>query len=144
RVAVSRFPPSVAAAIRVELAQLTMGALGVAESAAVAGDPFDLDLAVAASDRPEEEVLEAMDLLLARDLVRQTNAPRPGQFRQPIVHRAVYASCPPSIRISSHRRVVEALVRRGAPASMLASPCRTFGALWRHGIGGDSAAGGRG
>lgn len=114
-------PPPVAAAIGVELAGLTPSALEVAEAAAVAGDPFDLDLAVAAADLPEEEVLDAMDLLLARDLVRETDVPRRFQFRHPIVHRAVYAFCPPSIRISCHRRVVEGLIRRGAPPSTLAA-----------------------
>jgi len=114
-------PPPVVAAIGVELAGLTPSALEVAEAAAVAGDPFDLDLAVAASDLPEEEVLDAMDLLLARDLVRETDVPRRFQFRHPIVHRAVYAFSPPSIRISCHRRVVEGLIRRGAPPSTLAA-----------------------
>jgi DNA-binding CsgD family transcriptional regulator len=113
-------PASVATAISVELSGLPPVALSVAEAAAVVGDPFDLDLAVAASDRPEEEVLGAIDVLLARDLVRETEVPRRFQFRHPIVHRAVYGSCPPSVKVSCHRRVVEALSRRGAPAIALA------------------------
>jgi len=109
-------PAPVATAIAVELAGLSPMELGVAQAAAIAGDPFDLDLAVAASDRPEEEVLEAIDVLLSRDLIRETDFPRRFQFRHPIVHRAVYGSCPPSVKVSCHRRVVEALGRRGASA----------------------------
>ncbi|HEX6302475.1 MAG TPA: BREX system ATP-binding domain-containing protein [Acidimicrobiia bacterium] len=114
-------PAPVATAIAVELGVLSPLALSVAEAAAVAGDPFDLDLAVAASDRSEDEVLDAIDILLARDLVRETDVPRRFQFRHPVVHRAVYASCPPSVKVASHRRVVEALTSRGAPPSALAT-----------------------
>jgi hypothetical protein len=114
-------PAPVAAAIEVELARLTELASSVAEAAAIVGDPFDLDLAVAASGRPEDEVLEAIDLLLARDLVRETEVPRRFQFRHPVVHRAVYGACAPSVKVSCHRRVVAALRERGAPATTLAT-----------------------
>lgn len=114
-------PPAVAAAVAVELAALSETERSVAQAAGVAGDPFDLDLTVAASDEPEEAVLEAIDILLSRDLVRETDVPRRFQFRHPIVHRAVYGSCPPSVKVSCHRRVVEALGRRGAPATALAA-----------------------
>ncbi|MGB7859930.1 MAG: BREX system ATP-binding domain-containing protein [Acidimicrobiia bacterium] len=114
-------PVSVATAIAVELAGLTPEARRIAEAASVAGDPFYLDLAVAASDRSENEVLQAIDILLARDLVRETEVPRRFQFRHPIVHRAVYGSCPPSVKVSCHRRVVGWLSGSGAPATALAS-----------------------
>jgi hypothetical protein len=114
-------PAPVAAAIEVELARLTELASSVAEAAAIVGDPFDLDLAVAASGRPEDEVLEAIDLLLARDLVRETEVPRRFQFRHPVVHRAVYGACAPSVKVSCHRRVVAALRERGAQATTLAT-----------------------
>lgn len=114
-------PPPVATAIAVELAGLAPSARSVAEAAAIVGDPFDLDLAVAASDCPEEEVLEAIDVLLARDLVRETEVPRRFQFRHPVVHRAVYRACSPSVKVSCHRRVVAALQKRGVPATALAT-----------------------
>jgi DNA-binding NarL/FixJ family response regulator len=114
-------PPPVATAIAMEIASLTPLARSVAQAAAVAGDPFDLDLAVAASDLREEEVLEAIDALLSRDLARGTDVPRRFQFRHPVVHRAVYGSCPPSVKVSCHRRVVEALSQRGASAVALAA-----------------------
>ena len=114
-------PPPVATAIAVELAGLTPPARSVAEAAAIVGDPFDLDLAVAASDCPEEEVLEAIDVLLAWDLVRETDVPRRFQFRHPVVHRAVYGACSPSVKVACHRRVVAALQQRGVPATTLAT-----------------------
>jgi DNA-binding NarL/FixJ family response regulator len=114
-------PAPVATAIAVELSGLPPPARRVVEAAAVVGDPFDLDLAVAASDRPEQEVLEAIDMLLARDLVRETEIPRRFQFRHPIVHRAVYGSCPPSVKVACHRRVVAALKVRGTSAITLAT-----------------------
>lgn len=114
-------PPAVATAIAVELAGLPHEARRVAEAASVAGDPFDLDLAVAASDLSEEEVLQALDVLLARDLLRDTDVPRRFQFRHPIVHRAIYSSCRPSVKVSCHRRVAGAMASHGAPAAALAA-----------------------
>lgn len=114
-------PQAVATAIAVELAGLTSPTRGVAEAAAIVGDPFDLDIVVAASDRSEAQVLEAIDILLARDLVRATDVPRRFQFRHPVVHRAVYAACSPSVKVSCHRRVVAALQRRGVAATALAT-----------------------
>ena len=114
-------PSPVATAIAAELDGLTPPVRHAAESAAIVGDPFDLDLAVAASGRPEEEILEAIDVLLARDLVRETEVPRRFQFRHPVVHRAVYGACSPSVRVSCHRRVVAALQERRVPATALAT-----------------------
>lgn len=114
-------PLPVATAIAVELSGLSSSARKVAEAAAIVGDPFDLDLAVAACGLPEQAVLEAIDELLARDLVRETEIPRRFQFRHPVVHRAVYGACAPSIKVSSHRRVVSALQQRGVPATALAT-----------------------
>jgi DNA-binding NarL/FixJ family response regulator/tetratricopeptide (TPR) repeat protein len=113
-------PAAVAATISVELASLTPLGRSVAEAASTVGDPFDLDLAVAASDRPEQEVLEAIDMLLARDLVRETDVPRRFQFRHPVVHRAVYGGCSPSVKVSCNRRVATALQKRGVPATTVA------------------------
>lgn len=113
-------PAPVAGAIAVELAGLPDSTRAVAEAAAVAGDPFDIDLAVAASGLPEGDILQEIDVLLSRDLLRETDVPRRFQFRHPIVHRAVYGACPPSMKVSCHRRVVSALSGRGVSAAALA------------------------
>jgi DNA-binding NarL/FixJ family response regulator len=110
-------PPAVAAAIAAELQGLPDAARGLAQAAAVAGDPFELDLAVAAADIPEPEALDALDELIARDVMRAGGVPRTFQFRHPLVRSAVYASCSPGARIVLHERTAQALAARGAPAT---------------------------
>ena len=114
-------PSAVANAIDVELGGLTPLERSVVDAAAVAGDPFDLDLVVEASGRTEDEVLHAIDVLLSMDLVREAEVPRRFQFRHPIVHRAVYATCRPSVKVACHRGLVVALTRRGASPTALAA-----------------------
>ena len=114
-------PTAVANAIDVELGGLTTLERSVADAAAVAGDPFDLDLVVEASGLTEDEALHAIDVLLSRDLVREAEVPRQFQFRHPIVHRAVYATCRPSVKVACHRGLVTALTRRGAAPTALAA-----------------------
>ena len=113
-------PPAVARAIAAELNELSSAARVLAEAAAVIGDPFDLDLAAATMDSPENEAWTRVDELVARDLVRGTELPRRFQFRHPLVRRAIYDSCAPSLRVSWHRRAVEVLAKRGASAAALA------------------------
>jgi DNA-binding NarL/FixJ family response regulator len=113
-------PPAVARAIAAELEELSQAARTLAEAAAVVGDPFELDLAAAAMDRPENEVWERVDELVAKDLVRGTDVPRRFRFRHPLVRHAVYGSCSPSVRMVCHRRTVDVLATRGAAASVMA------------------------
>jgi len=113
-------PPAVARAILAELDELSPTARALAEAAAVVGDPFELDLAAAALDHPESEVWAQVDELVSKDLVRATDTPRRFQFRHPLVRRAVYGACAPSVRVSCHRRTGEALAKRGAHAVALA------------------------
>jgi predicted ATPase/DNA-binding NarL/FixJ family response regulator len=113
-------PPAVARAIAAELEELSQAARTLAEAAAVVGDPFELDLAAAAMDRPENEVWERVDELVAKDLVRGTDVPRRFRFRHPLVRHAVYGSCSPSVRMACHRRAVDVLATRGAAASVMA------------------------
>jgi len=89
----------------------------VLDGAAVAGDPFELDLAAVAADMPEPEVLDALDDLVRLEFVRATDMPRRFRFRHPIVRRAAYESTPGGWRIGAHERVAAALAARGAPAT---------------------------
>ena len=112
----ARFPDarSVAAALTEELRPLPEPTRRVLNGAAVAGDPFELDLAAAAADVPEPAALEALDELLRLDLVRATDVPRRFRFRHPLVRSAVYETAPAAWRLGAHERAAEALAALGA------------------------------
>ena len=110
-------PPSVAAALAEELAWLSEGSRVVLEGAAVAGDPFEPELAAAAASTQEPCAIEALDELLQLGLVRETYVPRRFRFRHPLVRRAVYESTPAGWRLGAHERTARALEDRGAPAA---------------------------
>ena len=123
-------PAAVAAALREELALLSDGARRVLEGAAVAGDPFEPELAAAAAAVPETEAIEALDELLRLDLVRATDVPRRFGFRHPLLRRAVYEATPAGWRLTAHERSADALAARGASAAARAHHVEQAG---RHG-----------
>jgi DNA-binding CsgD family transcriptional regulator len=110
-------PPVVAGALNEELGLLSHSARVVLEGASVAGDAFDPGLAAAAAGLSEDDALDALDELLALDLVRTTEVPRRFRFRHPLVRRAVYELTPMGRRLGAHERCADALAARGAPAS---------------------------
>ncbi|HZE05573.1 MAG TPA: AAA family ATPase, partial [Solirubrobacteraceae bacterium] len=110
-------PPMVAAALTEELSVLPEPVRRVLDGASVAGDPFEVELAGAAADLAETDVLDAIDDLARLELVRQTEMPRRFRFRHPIVRRAVYETTREGWRIGAHERVAAVLADRGAPAS---------------------------
>jgi DNA-binding CsgD family transcriptional regulator len=111
-----RVPAMVVAALSEELALLSAGSRRVLQGASVAGDPFEPELAAAASDVSEPEAMGAVDELLGAELIRPTSVPRRFGFRHPIVRRAVYEASPAAWRIGAHERVAMALADRGAGA----------------------------
>ncbi len=110
-------PQAVAAALTAELATLGDGHRRVLEGAAVAGDPFEPELAAAAAGVDELTAITALDELLRRDLVRQTEVPRRFRFRHPLVRGAVYEASPGGWLLGAHERTGAALAERGSPAS---------------------------
>jgi ATP/maltotriose-dependent transcriptional regulator MalT len=107
-------PAAVLAAIDEELRQLPLRTRSMLEGAAVAGEPFEPELAAHAAGLDPELALELLDELVARDLVRAEATPRRFRFRHPIVRRAVYDSIAPGSRIAAHGRASEALHALGA------------------------------
>jgi ATP/maltotriose-dependent transcriptional regulator MalT len=109
-------PAAVAAALSEELGLLSRQTRALLEGAAVAGDPFEPEMAAAAAAVDEEAAVRALDELLALDLVRLTDVPRRFRFRHPLVRRAVYDNAPGGWRLGAHGRCADALAERGAAA----------------------------
>lgn len=110
-------PRAVAAALGEELEALSPPARRLLDAAAVAGEPFEPNLAADIAQQPHAEGLAALDELLAVDLVRPTEVPRRFAFRHALVHRAVYEAAPGGWRLAAHARAAAALAARGAPAA---------------------------
>jgi DNA-binding CsgD family transcriptional regulator len=107
-------PPRVHAALLREVGAVPATSRRVLEGAAVAGDPFEPDLAGVAAGVDEDVALSAIDELLAADLVRPVDNARRFRFRHPLVRRAVYESSGGGWRLTAHARVADLLARRGA------------------------------
>jgi DNA-binding NarL/FixJ family response regulator/tetratricopeptide (TPR) repeat protein len=110
-------PSAVAASLSEELGNLSERGRLVLEGAAVAGDPFEPELAAAAAATSEGEAMDAVDELLQLDLVRTTDVPRRFRFRHPLVRRAVYETTAAGWRLRAHERCADALAARGAGAA---------------------------
>jgi ATP/maltotriose-dependent transcriptional regulator MalT len=107
-------PRAVAAALTEELGLLPEASRRLFEGAAVAGDPFEPELAAAAAAIGDTEAIEAIDELLSRDLVRRTDVPRRFRFRHPLVRTVVYETAPGGWVLGAHERCAKALAERGA------------------------------
>jgi DNA-binding CsgD family transcriptional regulator len=107
-------PAAVAAALAEELSLLSAEGRLLLEGAAVAGDPFELELAAAAAGCAEPAAVQGTDELLGLELVRSTDVPRRFRFRHPLIRRAVYEATAGGWRLGAHERCAEELAARGA------------------------------
>ena len=117
-------PAMLAAAVSLELAALDAPARTLAEGAAVAGDPFDPELAAAAAGLEHDSA--ALDRLLTAGLVHATGRGREFVFRHPLVRQSVYDGAPPAWRLDAHERATAALERRGAALAARAHHVERF------------------
>jgi ATP/maltotriose-dependent transcriptional regulator MalT len=115
-----QLPIAVISALETELRHLSTDARRMFEGAAVAGEPFEPELAAEAAGIDPRRALELLDELVACDCVRADALPRRFRFRHPIVRRAVYDSIAPGRRLAAHARAAEVLEGLGAPASVRA------------------------
>ena len=102
-------PSAVAASLAEELASLPVEELVLLRAAAVAGEPFEPDLAAAIAELPPSDGLDALDALLALDLVRPTSVPRRFVFR----HRSCATR---GLRVRARRLEARGTRTRGSSA----------------------------
>ena len=114
-----RLPSTLLAAIAVEVGALEPTARALIRGAAVAGDPFDPELAATAAGI--EPDADALDALARADLVRARPQARAFAFRHPLVRRAIYDGAPPAWRLAAHERAADRAraARRGGGRARL-------------------------
>nr|CTQ95766.1 LuxR-family transcriptional regulator [Kibdelosporangium sp. MJ126-NF4] len=110
---------SAAASLTDELAGLPAVVRLVARSAAVAGDPFEPGLVAAIAGLDTRSTLEALDDLLARDLIRADDERRL-RFRHPLVRQVAYLDADEDWGTLAHGRAAAELANRDASATVRA------------------------
>ncbi|HEY64162.1 MAG TPA: AAA family ATPase [Caldilineae bacterium] len=102
-------PDTIYQAIRNRLERLSPQARQVLEAGAVIGHRFDVDLVLATSGRHEEEVVEALDTLVARQVLLEQEGRY--RFSHDLIRTVVYRDLGYGRRRLLHRRAGEALER---------------------------------
>jgi DNA-binding NarL/FixJ family response regulator len=111
----AEIPSGIVAAVQAEVEGLTPDARALLEAAAVAGDPFDLDLASAVAELSGGDALAALDLLADRQLIRAGNRPRQFCFRHPVVRSAIHEGLGAGALLALHAATAAELERIDAP-----------------------------
>lgn len=105
-------PPTVQAVITTRLGQISPPARQLAQVAAVIGRAFAVAVLAAASDLPEDALVEGVDELWRRRIVREQGDGY--DFSHDKIREVAYAQVPPLRRQRLHRRVAQALEQHHA------------------------------
>ncbi|BDT90807.1 hypothetical protein IFM12275_07830 [Nocardia sputorum] len=103
-----------------EIQALSMHARNLLQAAAVAGEPFDLELASDIAELVETEIWQTVDELVASGLICETETPGRLTFRHPLIRRAVYERSGYGWRRNAHKRAAKALANRSTTLSIRA------------------------
>lgn len=101
-------PPKIQSLIQQRLTHLSPGARDLLEVAAVFGRSFPVDLLLAATQQREDALVQGMDELWRRRLVREQGASA-YDFSHDYIREVAYATLSPARRRLLHRRVAEGL-----------------------------------
>jgi DNA-binding CsgD family transcriptional regulator len=99
----------------------------VASAASVIGSEFDVGTLGAIAELAQRAVLDGIDELLAKDIIRNSNDPGTFRFRHPLVADIVYLSIPGGQRLAMHGRAAEALRAAGGPVTAYARHLERLG-----------------
>ncbi|HEX6969346.1 MAG TPA: AAA family ATPase [Micromonosporaceae bacterium] len=99
------------AGLAAEITVLDTEAQGVAQAAAVVGDPAAIDLVAHVAQRPVQVVEEVIDRLHRSGLIRVDGAWL--RFRHPLLRVAAYHLAGPAWRLEAHARAAGHLARHG-------------------------------
>ncbi|WP_324188653.1 helix-turn-helix transcriptional regulator [Nocardia flavorosea] len=113
-------PALVQAALRLEIEAMSPPAQRLLHAAAVAGEPFDIDLALGIGALTSSETISAIDELVATRLVQGVESSAGLYFRHPLIRRAVYEQIGYGWRRAAHGRAATILAERGADPSIRA------------------------
>jgi tetratricopeptide (TPR) repeat protein/DNA-binding XRE family transcriptional regulator len=106
-------PDALRAAVRVRLMHVPQKLRRVLESAAVFGRRFDFDTLLDATREPEEQLLDALEVLVKRRLMREEPEGGVYDFSHDKVREVVYQDIGGARRRLLHRSVAESLERCG-------------------------------
>ncbi len=127
-------PRVVAATIVEQLESLSADARSLVNAGAIAGDPFEPELAYAIAELSPDVGVVALDELLDARLLQPTEVPRRFAFRHPLVRRAVYETTKGGWRLAGHARAAQTLAAQGVTAAARAHHVE------QSGVRGDRAA----
>lgn len=130
-------PDTIAEALALELEGLDEEPRLLLDGAAIAGDPFDAEVAAAAAGLPAAAARRALAALTGAGLIapeaggmraHETPAPlaRTYGFRHPLLHLVVGGQTSAAWREEAHRRAAAALAARGAAPALRAHHVRAF------------------